>query len=317
MKELSGVLRRNKEKRGAIDFDTDEIKIICDKDGKPIEITKRVRGVGEKIIEDFMIVANETVATHLQNMKVPSLYRIHGEPSEERLIKFLQDMKILGIDLKASIKKMSPKLIQKMINNLKKYPAFKVLNTKMLSCMDKAVYDTKNIGHFGIASVCYTHFTSPIRRYPDTTIHRLLHEYIFDGDGVTDEEYRHFSEILDQVAEHSSERERASIECEREVDDLKSCQFMENHVGEEYDGMISGVNSFGFFVQLDNLIEGLVPIDTLEGFYYDRDRDIIISNQSRNVFVVGKEVHVKLANVDVPNRQIDFELMELKNEKRK
>ncbi len=314
MKELSGVLRRFKAKRGAIDFDTDEAKIICDKDGKPIEITRRYRGVGEKIIEDFMIAANETVATHLQNMKVPSLYRVHGEPSEERLIKFLQDMKILGIDLKGSVRNITPKAIQKMINDLKKYPAFKVLNTKMLSCMDKAIYDTKNIGHFGIASTCYTHFTSPIRRYPDTTIHRLLHEYLFDNDGVTDEEYRHFSEILDEVAEHSSERERASIECEREVDDLKMCEYMEDHVGEEYDGMISGVNSFGFFVQLDNLIEGLVPIDTLEGFYYERDRDIIISNHSRTIYVIGKEVHVKLERVDVPNRQIDFVLVEKKNE---
>ena len=309
MKELSDIIRKSKVARGCIDFDTDEIKILVDENGKPTEITKRDRGVGEKLIEDFMIIANETVASHLFNMELPSLYRVHGEPSEERLIKFLNEIKMLGIDIKEDIRKMSPYVVQHIIEELKRYPSFKVLNTQMLSCMDKAIYDVNNIGHFGIASKCYTHFTSPIRRYPDTTIHRLLHRYFFEKDGITDEKVRHFRSILPEIAAHSSDKERASIECEREVDELKEAEFMEDHIGEEYHGMISSVTSFGFFVQLDNLIEGLVPIATLNGFYYNQSTDTIISERNKTIYVVGKEVNVRVVRASKEERIIDFELV--------
>ena len=309
MKELSDIIRQSKVARGCIDFDTDEIKILVDEEGKPTEITKRVRGVGEKLIEDFMIIANETVATHLFNMELPSLYRVHGEPSEERLIKFLNEVQMLGINIKEDIRKMSPYVVQHIIEELKKYPSFKVLNTQMLSCMDKAIYDVNNIGHFGIASKCYTHFTSPIRRYPDTTIHRLLHRYFFDSDGITDEKVRHFRAILPEIAAHSSDKERSSIECEREVDELKEAEYMEDHIGEEYHGMISSVTSFGFFVQLDNLIEGLVPIATLNGFYYNQSTDTIISERNKTIYIVGKEVDVRVVRASKEERIIDFELV--------
>ena len=309
MKELSDIIRQSKVARGCIDFDTDEIKILVDEEGKPTEITKRVRGVGEKLIEDFMIIANETVATHLFNMELPSLYRVHGEPSEERLIKFLNEIQMLGINIKEDIRKMSPYVVQHIIEELKKYPSFKVLNTQMLSCMDKAIYDVNNIGHFCIASKCYTHFTSPIRRYPDTTIHRLLHRYFFDSDGITDEKVRHFRAILPEIAAHSSDKERSSIECEREVDELKEAEYMEDHIGEEYHGMISSVTSFGFFVQLDNLIEGLVPIATLNGFYYNQSTDTIISERNKTIYIVGKEVDVRVVRASKEERIIDFELV--------
>ncbi len=313
MLELSKILRKYKEGRGSIDFDTDEIKILVDKDGHPTEITKRERGVGEKIIEDFMIAANETVATHLSDMNLPSLYRVHGEPSEERLIKFLNELNLLGIRVKEDVRKMSPFVVQHIIDALKEYPSFKVLNTQMLSCMDKAIYDVNNIGHFGIASKCYTHFTSPIRRYPDTTIHRLLHRYLFDIDGATDEKIRHFSSILPEIAAHSSDKERSSIECEREVDELKEAEYMEEHIGEEYHGMISSVTSFGFFVQLDNLIEGLVPLADLNGFYYNQNTDTIIGEKNKKVYMVGKEVDVKVVRASKEERIIDFELVGDKN----
>ncbi len=309
MRDLSEIIRKSKVARGCIDFDTDEIKILVDENGHPTEITKRVRGVGEKLIEDFMIIANETVAEHLYNMELPSLYRIHGEPSEERLIKFLNEIKLLGIDIKEDIRKMSPYVVQHIIEELKHYPSFKVLNTQMLSCMDKAIYDVNNIGHFGIASKCYTHFTSPIRRYPDTTIHRLLHRYFFEKDGITDEKIRHFRAILPEIAAHSSDKERSSIECEREVDELKEAEYMEDHIGEEYHGMISSVTSFGFFVQLDNLIEGLVPIATLNGFYYNQSTDTIISERNKTVYIVGKEVDVRVVRANKEERIIDFELV--------
>ena len=313
MLELSKILRKYKEGRGSIDFDTDEIKILVDKDGHPTEITKRERGVGEKIIEDFMIAANETVATHLSDMNLPSLYRVHGEPSEERLIKFLNELNLLGIRVKEDVRKMSPFVVQHIIDALKEYPSFKVLNTQMLSCMDKAIYDVNNIGHFGIASKCYTHFTSPIRRYPDTTIHRLLHRYLFDIDGATDEKIRHFSSILPEIATHSSDKERSSIECEREVDELKEAEYMEEHIGEEYHGLIPSVTSFGFFVQLDNLIEGLVPLADLNGFYYNQNTDTIIGEKNKKVYMVGKEVDVKVVRASKEERIIDFELVGDKN----
>ncbi len=309
MRDLSDIIRRSKVARGCIDFDTDEIKILVDEEGHPTEITRRDRGVGEKLIEDFMIIANETVATHLFNMELPSLYRVHGEPSEERLIKFLNEIKMLGINIKEDIRKMSPYVVQHIIEELKRYPSFRVLNTQMLSCMDKAIYDVNNIGHFGIASKCYTHFTSPIRRYPDTTIHRLLHRYFFEKDGITDEKVRHFRAILPEIAAHSSDKERSSIECEREVDELKEAEYMEDHIGEEYHGMISSVTSFVFFVQLDNLIEGLVPIATLNGFYYNQSTDTIISERSKTIYVVGREVDVRVVRASKEERIIDFELV--------
>ena len=319
MKQLSSIIRNNKVRRGCIDFDTDEAKIIVDEEGKAIDIVKRERGVGEKLIEDFMIIANETVANHFYYMDLPALYRIHGLPDEERLMKFLSVLSNFGISLNADIKKMKPKVIQTIVNELKKYPQFRVLSTRLLSCMDKAIYSPENIGHFGIASTCYTHFTSPIRRYPDTTIHRLLRNYFFMEDGITDEKIRHFKEILSDIALHSSERERASVECEREVDDMKMAEYMEDHIGEEFTGMISGVTSFGLFVQLDNLIEGLVHVSTFEDeeYEYDSKREILVGKATRNIFRLGDEVVIKVVSASKEARTIDFSFVKRVSEDEK
>lgn len=319
MKQLSSIIRNNKVRRGCIDFDTDEAKIIVDNEGKAIDIIKRERGVGEKLIEDFMIIANETVANHFYYMDLPSLYRVHGLPDEERLMKFLGVLSNFGISLNGDIKKMKPKVVQTIVNELKKYPEFRVLSTRLLSCMDKAIYSTENIGHFGIASTCYTHFTSPIRRYPDTTIHRLLRNYFFMEDGITDEKIRHFKEILSDIAIHSSERERASVECEREVDSMKMAEYMEGHIGEEFTGMISGVTSFGLFVQLDNLIEGLVHISTFEDdeYEYDSKREILLGKRTRNIFRIGEEVVIKVVAASKEARTIDFSFVKRVSEDEK
>lgn len=318
-KQLSSIIRNNKVRRGCIDFDTDEAKIIVNEEGKAIDIVKRERGVGEKLIEDFMIIANETVANHFYYMDLPALYRIHGLPDEERLMKFLSVLSNFGISLNADIRKMKPKVIQTIVNELKKYPQFRVLSTRLLSCMDKAIYSTENIGHFGIASTCYTHFTSPIRRYPDTTIHRLLRNYFFMEDGITDEKIRHFKEILSDIALHSSERERASVECEREVDAMKMAEYMEDHIGEEFTGMISGVTSFGLFVQLDNLIEGLVHVSTFEDeeYEYDSKREILVGRSTRNIFRLGDEVVIKVVAASKEARTIDFSIVKRVSEDEK
>lgn len=317
--ELSKIVRSSKVKRGFIDFDTDEIKIKVDEKGKPIEITKRYSGIGEHMIEDFMIMANETVASHMFYMDLPAVYRVHGDPSEERLRKFLGVLSTIGITIKADLKKITPKTIQKIIDELKKYPQFKVFSVLMLSCMDKAIYDPNNIGHFGIASKCYTHFTSPIRRYPDTTTHRLLKYYFFSKDGITDEKIAHSNEVLPDICEHSSERERASIECEREVDELKEAEYMEDHIGEEFEGMVSGCTNFGMFVELDNLIEGLVPIVEMEGYYvYDQKTESLYNSKNKSRFSLGDRLIVTCVRASKEEKKIDFNIVRrIQNGKKK
>ena len=316
MNTLAHIIRKERNSRGAIDFDTDEAKIIVDENCVPIDVVLRDRGEGEKLIEDFMVRANETVASHFFFMELPSVYRVHGEPKEERLIKFLNIIGALGINVKEDLKKMNPKIIQKLVNELRHHEEFKVLATKLLSCMDKAVYSPDNIGHFALASKIYTHFTSPIRRYPDLMIHRLLDEYFFSSDGITDEKIRHYMEILPDITEQNSESERNSEECERDVEDMKMAEYMESHLEEEFDGMVSGVTNFGLFVQLDNMIEGLIPIETLgDNYYFDKNFETLkIGNI---LYKLGDKVKVKVVRADKSTSEIDFELVERVNRSEK
>ena len=305
MNELAHIIRAERTKRGAVDFDTDEAKIIADAEGKAIDVILRDRGEGERLIEDFMVRANETVASHFFYMDLPSLYRVHGMPDEERLERFLNILSGLGISIKADLKNMKPKVIQVIVEELKKYPEFRVLSTKLLSCMDKAIYSPENIGHFALASKIYTHFTSPIRRYPDLMIHRMLHKYFFSKDGICEENIEHFKEILGDIGIHTSETERNSDDCERDVEEMKMAEYMEDHIGEEYEGMISGVTNYGIFVQLDNMIEGLIPYESFDhDFEFDRDLEMVkIDNK---VFKLGQKVIVRVESVLKDESQIDF-----------
>lgn len=309
MGELAKILRKMKEDRGYIDFEVDEAKILVDENGVPVDVVLRNRGTGENLIEDFMIAANECVATHIYFMNLPFIYRIHEVPKEEKIRSFLSYIQTLGYQVTGNLKENNPKTIQKIIRMLDDKPEFKILSSLLLRSMQKAVYRPDNLGHFGLASKCYTHFTSPIRRYPDTTVHRLLRTYLFNHN-LDDNTIRHWEDKLVYVSEHSSAMERASVDCEREVEDMKMAEYMEKHIGEEFEGMISSVLSFGMFVELDNLIEGLVPIKDMNDFFvYDEERMTLTGERSHVKYTIGERVLVKVVRASKVEKIIDFEIV--------
>lgn len=309
MAELATILRKAKVKRGYINFDIDEAKILVDENCKPTEITVRERGVGENLIEDFMIAANECVATHIYFMNLPFIYRVHEVPKEEKIRSFLAFVSNLGYNIPGDIKDTKPTTMQKILKALEDKPEYKILSSLLLRCMQKAVYKPVNLGHYGLASTCYTHFTSPIRRYPDTTVHRLLRTYLFENK-IDNTTIRKWEEKLVYIADHSSDRERASVDCEREVEDMKMAEYMENHIGEEFNGMISSVTSFGMFVELDNLVEGLVPLRDMPDFFvYDEERMTLTGEKSHVKYTIGDKVRVKVVRASKEDKTIDFEVV--------
>lgn len=309
MKELADILRHNREVRGAIDFETDEAKIIADETGKPVDVILRERASGEMMIEDFMIVANETVAQHVFYMELPFVYRVHGTPKEEKINDFLNFVSSLGYKITGKINIKYPSSIQNILNQLKDKKEYKILSSLMLRAMQKAVYQPENIGHFGLASKIYTHFTSPIRRFPDTTVHRLLRTYLYENDG-SKKTVDYFREYLPILTEHASSKEKDAIECEREVEDMKMAEYMMDHVGEEFTGMISGVTSFGLFVQLPNMIEGLVHISDISGDYYNYDERTmsLIGQKSKKRYRIGDEITIVVKSASKEESFIDFEV---------
>lgn len=317
MAELASILRKAKVRRGYIDFNIDEAKIIVDEKGKAIDVKLRNRGVGEKLIEDFMIAANETVASHIFYMNLPFVYRIHGEPNEEKIQSFLNFVSILGHKVNAKIKDLSPKSVQKILDELKDMKEFPILSKLMLRSMQKAVYDPNNIGHFGLASEIYTHFTSPIRRYPDTTVHRLLRTYMFENK-IDNETIKYYETNLPFITDHASYKERMAVECEREVDDMKKAEYMMDHIGEEYSGMISGVVSFGMFVELANSIEGLVRLDDMtDDFYtYDEATFALVGKKNKRGYRLGDNVNVIVKAASKEAKTVDFELAKQKTLKK-
>lgn len=311
MNDLAKILQKKQKKKGYIDFQIDEAKIVQDENGVAIDVIKRDRGDGERLIESFMIMANESVAEYISNMDLPFIYRVHDVPSEEKIEDFLNLVKQLGYKLSTKINSLTPITMQKVLDELQDKPEFKILSSLLLRSMKKAVYSKDNIGHFGLALTNYTHFTSPIRRFPDLTVHRLLRTYLFKND-LSMSTINYYNAALVQIAEHSSEREQASIKAERDVDDMKMAEYMESHIGEEYDGIIVNASSFGFFVQLENLIEGLVHVKTLKGDMYNYIPELLslIGKNSKKVYKVGDRVKVKVINASKETAMIDFELVE-------
>lgn len=309
MAELADILRKAKVKRGYIDFGVDEAKILVDENCVPTDVILRDRGTGEKLIEDFMIAANECVATHIYFMNLPFIYRIHETPDEEKIRSFLGFVSGLGYHVNGDLRDLRPKAVQNMVSQLENKPEYKILSSLLLRSMKKAVYSPENLGHYGLASDCYTHFTSPIRRYPDTTVHRLLHTYLFDGKADMPT-VRKWEEKLVYIADHSSERERASVDCEREVDDMKMAEYMEKHIGESFEGMISSITSFGMFVELDNLIEGLVPLRDMDDFFHFDEEHLTLTGEKSHVkYSIGERVIVKVVRASKEEKTIDFEVV--------
>ena len=309
MKELASILRKEKESRGYIDFGLDEAKVIQDKNGKAIDIAKRTSGDGEKLIEDFMIAANETVATHINNMDLPFIYRVHDIPNTEKIEDFKNLIKQLGYNININTNKITPLTMQQILNDLRDKKEFTILSDMLLRSMKKAIYSTTNIGHFGLALTNYTHFTSPIRRFPDLTVHRLLRTYLFEK--RIDMETINFNQkYLIYVATNSSETEVASIEAERDVLDMKMAEYMEDHIGEKYKGIISGVTNFGMFIELENLVQGLVHISTLDGYYnYVPELLSLVKEDNSKKYRIGDEVYVIVTSASKENSTIDFELV--------
>ena len=316
MEELSSILRKEKIERGYIDFNIDEPTVVVDESGKAVDVIVQKRGVGEKLIEDFMIVANEAVASTIYFMDLPFIYRVHGEPSEEKIKQFLTFVSTLGYTVKGNLNNLTPKEMQKILDILNDKKEFSVLSNLMLRSMQKAIYDTNNIGHFGLASKCYTHFTSPIRRFPDTTVHRLIRMYLFEHK-MDVETIASLEKELKEIAEHSSETERASIECEREVTNMKIAEYMEGHIGETFKGMISTVTNFGLFVELPNLIEGLIHIDDLtdDHYIYDEATFTLRGVKNKRGYRLGDTVEVILKSANKELKQVDFVILNEKNKK--
>lgn len=310
MADLAKILRANKEARGYIDFNIDEPKIIVNENGEAIDVVKRERGVGEKLIEDFMIAANETVATHIYFMELPFVYRVHGEPNEEKINSFIKFVNFLGYNLNTKLKKITPKTMQQILQELKDKKEFHILSSLLLRSMQKAVYDKNNIGHFGLASKCYTHFTSPIRRYPDTTVHRLLRTYLFKN-MMDNETVKYWDNKLVFLTEHASQKERDAVECEREVDDMKMAEYMTKHIGEEYEGMVSSIVPFGMFIELPNLVEGLVRLDDMtdDHYIYIEDTYSLIGTKNKRGYRLGDKVSVKVKDANKYSKTVDFELV--------
>ncbi|MBR3146400.1 MAG: ribonuclease R [Bacilli bacterium] len=309
MSELATILRKAKVNRGYIDFGIDEPKILVDDKCVPYDVVLRDRGTGENLIEDFMIAANECVASHIYFMNLPFIYRIHEYPKEEKIRSFLGFVSNLGYTITGNVSDMKPTTIQRILKQLDDKPEYKILSSLLLRSMQKAVYSPDNLGHYGLASKCYTHFTSPIRRYPDTTVHRLLRTYLFDN-RIDMNTIHKWEEKLVYIAEHSSEKERSSVDCEREVEDMKMAEYMEKHIGEEFEGMISSVTSFGMFVELPNLIEGLVPIkDMPDFFHYDEERMTLTGERSHVKYSIGDKVVIKVVRASKEDQTIDFEVV--------
>ncbi len=308
MQELADILRKKRKSRGSIDFDFPESKIILDKDGKPLEIKPYERNTATKIIEDFMLLANETVAQHFYWMELPFVYRTHENPDPEKILKLGTFINNFGyhIKVKAGENEIHPKEIQKLLAKIEGTDEEALISRLTLRSMKQAKYTVNCSGHFGLACQFYCHFTSPIRRYPDLQIHRIIKEQLRGR--LREERLAHYKAILPEVAKHSSEMERRADEAERETDKLKKAQYMEQHIGEVYEGVISGITAWGIYVELPNTVEGMIHVTRLAGdyYYYKEETYEMVGRDTGRCFKLGQKVKIVVDYVDRMNKSIDF-----------
>ncbi len=310
MKQLSELLRQKRIRRGSLDFDLPDPEIVLDAQGRVENILKAERNLAHRMIEEFMITANETVASHLTWMQIPMIYRSHENPEESRVANLNEFLRSLGLRLQRATQ-LHPKDIQTLLAQVKSKPTEHLVNILALRAMKQAQYTAGNSGHFGLASQCYTHFTSPIRRYPDLIVHRILKE-TWKGKDFPKHVLKKRRQYLETVAEHSSLRERIAMEAEREILLIKKLRFMGDKIGDTFEGVISGVASFGLFVELrEYFVEGLIHVTNLHDDYYHYREETysLVGEQFRKTYRVGDSVKVQLAHVDVAKRQIDFLLL--------
>lgn len=309
MGELHHILEQMRENRGAISFEDREAKVLVDAEGHPHDILLRTRGVGERLIESFMLAANETVAKHFNDQKLPFIYRIHEQPKEEKMQRFFDFAAVLGILVKGTKADITPKDLQKVLEQVANKPEEAVINTMLLRSMQQARYSEDNYGHYGLAAEYYTHFTSPIRRYPDLIVHRLIRSY--EGN-VSEKLKEKWAQELPDIADHSSRMERRAVETEREVDSMKKAEFMADKIGEEYEGIISSVTRFGLFVELPNTIEGLIHVNNLKQdyFHFIENHMALVGERTGMTLKIGQKVKVKVDKADPETREIDFEFLE-------
>jgi len=306
MERLCRILRDRRLRRGAIDFDFPEIKVKLDDEGHPIAIEKRIRSIAESIIEEFMLVANETVAEHMHWLGIPSMFRVHEEPDEEKMARLNVLLGNFGQHLPKT-QEIRPMALQKVLSKIAGRPEERIISTVMLRSLKQARYDAENLGHFGLAATYYTHFTSPIRRYPDLILHRLIRETFSTGD-ISAKRRQKLSTMLPEIALHSSERERAAANAERATVDLKKVEYMAQFVGEEFEGIINGVTAFGFFVEIPNGIEGLVHVSSLDDDYYQyaEEQYALIGERTGNIYRLGDAIKIRVAKVNPAERTIDY-----------
>lgn len=308
MGELHHILETMRERRGAISFEDNEAKVLVDTEGHPEEILLRTRGVGERLIESFMLAANETVAKHFNDLKVPFIYRIHEQPKEEKMQRFFDFASVFGILVKGTKNDITPKDLQRVLEQVNGKPEEAVINTMLLRSMQQARYSEDNYGHYGLAAEYYTHFTSPIRRYPDLIVHRLIRAY---SESTSESLKEKWAELLPDIADHSSKMERRAVEAEREVDSMKKAEFMADKIGEEYDGIIGSVAKFGLFIELPNTIEGLIHVNSLKQdyFHYIENHMALVGERTGLTLKIGQKVRIKVVKADPETREIDFELL--------
>ena len=308
MRYVSDLLRQRMVRRGYIEFHSNEAKIIVDDAGKPVDIQLRNEGTGENMIENFMVAANETVASSIFYQQLPGIYRVHSKPDEKRLNSFFCFLASRGYKVNGKKKNITVRDLQNVLKQLEDKPDAKILNDLAIRSQAKAVYSDTNIGHFGLGSKCYAHFTSPIRRYPDLILHRLVKDYQYH---YSSEVIEYWRKNLPIMALHCSEKEQDAVKCERDVDDMKKAEYMESHIGETFTGVISGVQEFGVFVELPNTVEGLARIEDMPrgGYRYIEDAMRLINSKTKDIFGFGDEVIVQVIKASKENSMIDFKIL--------
>ncbi|PKM80321.1 MAG: ribonuclease R [Firmicutes bacterium HGW-Firmicutes-13] len=311
MSELSQILNENRKKKGALGFQFPETSIKLDDQGKPVLIEERKRGTAESIIEEFMITCNEVVAEDFYWRKAPFLYRIHPDPDEEKIAAFRDYITNFGYTLKGNIQKLHPSVLQAILEKVKGKKEERIIHTILLRSMKLAVYSEIRERHFGLASEYYSHFTSPIRRYPDLVIHRIIREVLENGQ-LSNKRVKKLNKNLPFIAEHSSNRERLAAEAERESNDLKKVEFMEDKIGQEFSAIISSITAFGMFVILENTIEGLVHVSSMvDDYYHFIDKQYcLVGERTKKVYKIGDKVRIKVDKVNRDERNIDFILVD-------